>query len=160
MAARASRRAKPKRLARAKVRLLSGGNPQIAKASGDAPVQAYLDALPGWKRDLGLWIDAVIVTAAPGVHKAVKWNSPLYGVDGQSWFLSVHAFTSFVRVAFFQGTSLEPLPPGASKARGLRYVDYREDDPLDEARLAAWVKQAAALPGWRTPAPKRASTRP
>jgi hypothetical protein len=156
MASRAApRRAKPKRPARAPARLLSGGNPQIAKASGDAPVQAYLDALPGWKRATGRWIDAVIVRAVPHVQKAVKWNSPLYGVDGESWFLSVHAFTSFVRVAFFQGTSLEPLPPGASTVRGLRYVDLHEDDALDESRLAAWVKQAAALPGWRTPAPKR-----
>jgi hypothetical protein len=128
--------------------LLSGGNPQIAKADGDAPVQAYIAAMPGWKRDLGKRLDALIVRNVPNVRKAVKWNSPLYGIEGQGWFLGVHTFTHYVKVAFFRGTSLRPVPPGASKSTGTRYIDIREGDKLDEAQMATWVKQAAALPGW------------
>jgi hypothetical protein len=127
--------------------LLSGGNPQIAKGYGDAPVQAYIAAMPGWKRDLGRRLDALIVRTVPGVHKAVKWNSPFYGVEGQGWFLNLHCFTRYVKVAFFRGTSLRPVPPGASKHKDVRYLDIHEDDPLDEAQLAAWVKQASQLPG-------------
>jgi hypothetical protein len=129
--------------------LLSGGNPQIAKADGDAPVQAYIAAMPGWKSDLGRRLDALIVRTVPGVRKAVKWNSPFYGVEGQGWFLSYHCFTKYVKVAFFRGASLRPLPPGASKHKEVRYLDIHEDDQLDEAQFAAWVKQASQLPGER-----------
>jgi hypothetical protein len=128
--------------------LLSGGNPQIAKADGDAPVQAYIAAMPGWKRDLGKRLDALIVRNVPNVRKAVKWNSPFYGIEGQGWFLSFHVFTHYVKVTFFRGTSLRPVPPGASKHKDVRYLDIREGDELDEAQMATWVKQAAALPGW------------
>jgi hypothetical protein len=129
--------------------LLSGGNPQIAKAYGDAPVQAYIAAMPGWKSDVGRRLDALIVRTVPGVHKAVKWNSPFYGIEGQGWFLGVHCFTKYVKVAFFRGTSLRPLPPGESKQKEVRYLDIHEGDQLDEAQLAAWVKQASQLPGER-----------
>ena len=132
----------------AKPALLAGGNPQIAKADGDAPVQAYIAAMPGWKRDAGRRLDALIVRTVPDVRKAVKWNSPFYGIEGEGWFLSFHCFSKYVKVAFFRGASLRPLPPGESKHRHVRYVDIREDDQLDEAQMAAWVKQAAALPGW------------
>ena len=128
--------------------LLSGGNPQIAKAEGDAPVQAYIAAMPGWKRDLGKRLDALIVRNVPDVRKAVKWNSPFYGIEGQGWFLGLHVFTHYVKVAFLRGTSLRPVPPGASKGKDTRYIDIREGDKLDEAQTATWVKQAAALPGW------------
>jgi hypothetical protein len=127
--------------------LLTGGNPQIAKADGEAPVQAYIAAMPGWKRDIGRRLDALIVRTVPGVRKAVKWNSPLYGVEGQGFFLGFHTFTHYVKVTFFRGTSLRPVPPVASKHQDVRYADIHEDD-LDEAQMAAWVKQAAALPGW------------
>jgi hypothetical protein len=133
----------------AKPVLLSGGNPQIAKGYGDAPVQAYIAAMPGWKREVGRRLDALVVRTVPGVHKAVKWNSPFYGIEGQGWFLGVHCFTKYVKVAFFRGTSLRPLPPGESKQREVRYLDIHEDDQLDEAQLAAWVKQASLLPGER-----------
>jgi hypothetical protein len=133
----------------AKVVLLSGGNPQIAKGDGDAPVQAFISAMPGWKRDIGRRLDALIVRAVPHVRKAVKWNSPFYGIEGQGWFLSFHVFTRYVKVTFFRGTSLQPVPPGASKHKDVRYVDIHEDG-LDEAQMATWVKQAAALPGWMT----------
>ena len=133
----------------AKPTLLAGGNPQIAKANGDAPVQAYIAAMPGWKRDVGRRLDALIVRTVPGVRKAVKWNSPLYGVEGQGWFLGIHCFTNYVKVAFFRGTSLRPVPPGESKSKETRYLDIHEDDQLDEAQLAAWVKQASQLPGER-----------
>ena len=126
---------------------LSGGNPQIAKADGDAPVQAYIAAMPGWKRAIGKRLDALIVRSVPGVLKAVKWNSPFYGVEGQGWFLSFHVFTHYIKVAFFRGASLRPVPPGASKGEDTRYMDIHEGE-LDEAQLATWVKQAAALPGW------------
>ena len=131
----------------APVKRLSGGNPQIAKADGDAPVQAYIAAMPGWKRDVGRRLDALIVRTVPGVRKAVKWNSPFYGVEGRGWFLSFHTFTNYVKVAFFRGTSLRPVPPGQSKHEDVRYLDIREGD-LDESQMAAWVKQAAKLPGW------------
>ena len=136
--------------AKAKPVLLSGGNPQIAKGCGDAPVQAYIVAMPGWKRDVGRRLDALIVRTVPGVHKAVKWNSPFYGVEDQpqTWFLSFHCFTKYIKVTFFRGTSLHPLPPGDSKHKNVRYLDIQEDQ-LDEAQLAAWVKQASELPGER-----------
>jgi hypothetical protein len=133
----------------AKPALLAGGNPQIAKADGGAPVQAYIAAMPGWKRDVGRRLDALIVRTVPNVRKAVKWNSPFYGIDGQGWMLSFHCFTRYVKVAFFRGASLRPLPPAASKHKDVRYLDIHEDDELDEAQLAAWVKQASQLPGER-----------
>jgi hypothetical protein len=133
----------------AKPALLAGGNPQIAKAAGDAPVQAYIAAMPGWKRDVGRRLDALIGRTVPGVRKAVKWNSPFYGIEGQGWFLSFHCFTKYVKVAFFRGASLRPVPPAASKHKDVRYLDIHEDDQLDEAQLAAWVKQASLLPGER-----------
>jgi hypothetical protein len=134
--------------AKVAVVLLSGGNPQIAKADGDAPVQAYIAAMPGWKRDLGKRLDALIVRTVPNVRKAVKWNSPLYGIEGQGWFLGFYTFTHYVKVTFFRGTSLRPVPPVASKHKEVRYIDIHEGDELDEAQMATWVKQAAALPGW------------
>jgi hypothetical protein len=129
--------------------LLSGGNPQISKGYGDPPVQAYIAAMPGWKSDVGRRPDALIVRAMPHVSKAVKWNSPLYGIEGQGWFLGIHVFTKYVKVAFFRGTSLRPLPPGTSKQKEVRYLDIHEGDPLDEAQLQAWVEQASRLPGER-----------
>jgi hypothetical protein len=127
--------------------LLAGGNPQIPKGYGDAPVQAYIAAMPGWKRDVGRRLDALIVRTVPDVHKAVKWNSPFYGVEGDGWFLNVHCFTRYVKVAFFRGTFLRPMPPGESKHKEVRYLDIHEHEQLDEAQLAAWVKQASELPG-------------
>ena len=128
--------------------LLAGGNPQIAKADGDAPVQAYIAAMPGWKHDVGRRLDALIVRTVPDVRKAVKWNSPFYGIEGQGWFLNFHCFTKYVKVAFFRGTSLRPLPPGESKHEEVRYVDIHEDDQLDEELVASWIRQASELPGW------------
>src|SRR3977135_3615783 len=119
------------------------------KGYGDAPVQAYIAAMPGWKRDIGKRLDALIVRNVPNVRKAVKWNSPLYGIEGQGWFLGLHTFTRYVKVAFFRGTSLRPVPPGASTSKDTRYIDIHEGDELDEAQMASWVKQAAALPGER-----------
>ena len=116
-------------------------------------MQAYIAGMPGWKRDLGKRLDALIVRNVPNVRKAVKWNSPLYGVEGQGWFLGLHTFTHYVKVAFFRGTSLQPVPPGASKGKDTRYIDIREGDELDEAQMASWVKQAAALPGFLGPGP-------
>lgn len=130
-----------------KVVLLSGGNPQIPKGDGDAPVQAYIAAMPGWKSALGKRLDTLIVRAVPKVQKAVRWNSPFYGIEGQGWFLAFHVFTHYVKVTFLNGTSLEPLPPGPSKDKNTRYLDIREDG-FDEAQFVSWVKQAAALPGW------------
>ena len=130
---------------------LSGGNPRIAKADGDAPVQAYIAGMPGWKRDIGKRLDALIVRKVPNVRKAVRWNSPLYGIEGQGWFLGLHTFTHYVKVAFFRGTSLRPVPPGPSKGKDTRYIDIHEGDELDEAQMANWVKQAAALPGFLGP---------
>jgi hypothetical protein len=132
----------------AKPALLAGGNPQIAKAEGDAPVQAYIAAMPGSKSDIGRRLDALIVRTVPGVRKAVKWNSPFYGVEGQGWFLNFHTFTNYVKVAFFRGTSLHPVPPGESKHKEVRYIDIRENDQIDETQMATWIRQAAALPGW------------
>jgi hypothetical protein len=132
--------------AAAKPALLSGGNPQIAKAGGDAPVQAYIAAMPGWKQDVGRRLDTLIVRTVPGVRKAVKWNSPFYGVEGQGWFLGMHCFAKYVKVAFFRGASLRPMPPGESKQKEVRYLDIREDDQLDEGQFADWVKQASELP--------------
>jgi hypothetical protein len=128
--------------------LLSGGNPQIAKGDGDAPVQAYIAAMPGWKRDLGRRLDALIVRTVPAVHKAVKWNSPFYGIEGEGWFLSFHCFTKYLKVTFFRGASLRPVPAGASKHKDVRYLDIYEGQ-LDEAQFITWVKQASELPGER-----------
>ena len=132
----------------AKPTLLAGGNPQVAKGDGDAPVQAYVAAMPGWKRAVGERLDALIARSVPEVRKAVKWNSPFYGVEGHGWFLSFHCYTAFVKVAFFRGASLRPPPPGASKQPEVRYLDIREADAVDEAQLADWIQQASALPGW------------
>lgn len=132
----------------AKPALLAGGNPQIAKGYGDAPVQAYIAALPGWKSDVGRRLDALIERTVPGVRKAVKWNSPFYGVEGQGWFLSYHCFTKYVKVTFLRGASLHPLPPGPSKDKNTRYLDIREDDRFDEDLVASWIRQASGLPGW------------
>jgi len=131
-----------------KVVLLSGGNPQIAKGEGDAPVRAYIAAIPGWKQEVGRRLDALIARAVPRVHKAVKWNSPFYGVEGRGWFLSFHCFTKYVKVTFFRGTSLRPVPPGESKHPEVRYLDIREDDRLDEKVVTSWIRQASKLPGW------------
>jgi hypothetical protein len=128
--------------------LLSGGNPQIAKGEGDAPVQAYLAALPGWKSALGKRLDALIVRSVPRVQKCVKWNSPFYGIEGQGWFLAMHAFNEYLKLSFLRGSALKPLPPGPSKDKDTRYLDIREDDVLDEAQLVKWLEQAAAIPGW------------
>jgi hypothetical protein len=146
---KAGAQAKPGAREAKPVKLLSGGNPQIAKADGDAPVQAYIAAMPGWKRDVGKRLDALIVRSVPGVRKAVKWNTPFYGVEGQGWFLAFHCTTNYVKVAFFRGTSLRPLPPVESKKQAARYLHIHEDDQLDEAQLANWVKQASQLPGER-----------
>jgi len=127
---------------------LAGGNPQIAKAEGAAPVKAYIAAMPGWKRDVGRRLDLIVTRTVPGVCKAVKWNSPFYGVEGHGWFLSFHVFTRYVKVAFFRGASLRPRPPGRSKSKDTRYLDIHEHDELDEAQLKSWILQAAALPGW------------
>jgi hypothetical protein len=130
--------------------LLSGGNPQIAKGYGDAPVQAYIAAMPGWKRDVGRRLDEIIMRTVPGVTKAVKWNSPFYGIEGQGWFLGIHCFTKYVKVAFFRGISLRPVPPGGTpKSKDSRWIDIHEDDPFDEDQFADWVKQASQLPGER-----------
>ena len=139
------------RAAVAKPKLLASGNPQIAKGYGDAPVQAYIAAMPGWKQAVGRRLDALVVRNVPNVRKAVKWNSPFYGAgdEDQGWFLSFHCFTKYVKVAFFRGKSLRPVPPGESKHKEVRYLDIHEDDELDEAQFAAWVKQASQLPGER-----------
>jgi hypothetical protein len=136
------------RKAAAKPRLLAGGNPQVAKADGDAPVQAYIAAIPGWKREVARRLDELIAGAYPKARKAVRWNSPFYGVEGGGWFLSLHCFTKYVKVTFFNGAALKPLPPGESKMKDVRHFDIREGDQIDEVRFAKWVKQAARLPGW------------
>jgi hypothetical protein len=151
--AKVAKKADDRRVA-AKPKLLSGGNPQIAKADGDAPVQAYIAAMPGWKREVGRRLDALIARTVPDVVKAVKWNSPFYGVAGEgednnNWFLSFHCFTKYVKVAFFAGASLRPVPPGQSRQGHVRYLDIHEDDEVDEAQLARWARQASRLPGWR-----------
>ena len=132
----------------AKPRLLAGGNPQVAQGDGNAPVQAWLAAVPGWKRAVGERLDALVERSVPGVRKAVKWNSPFYGVEGRGWFLSFHCYTAFVKVAFFRGAALRPPPPGASKQPDVRYLDLREAEAIDEAQLADWIRQASVLPGW------------
>ena len=144
---RASKRS-PRAGGAGKVKLLSGGNPQIAKAEGDAPVQAYIAAMPGWKREAGKRLDALIARTVPGVRKAVKWNSPFYGIEGRGWFLSFHVFTRYIKLVFFRGAALRPVPPETSKDKHTRYFHIHEGDRLDETQLKAWVKQAAALPGW------------
>lgn len=139
---RKSAKAKPKTRV-----LLSGGNPQVAKADGEAPVRAYITAIPGWKREVGKRLDALIMENAPGARKAVKWNSPFYGIGGQGWFVSFHVFTRYVKVTFFRGTSLRPVPPGGA-AKEARWIDIHEGEDPGKTHLASWVKQAAALPGW------------
>ena len=131
----------------AKIRLLSGGNPQIPKGDGDAPVQAYIAAMPEWKSDLGRRLDDLIVRNAPDVRKAVRWNSPWYGVEGEGWFVSYHVFTRYVKVTFLNGASLQPVPPGSGKDPDARWIDIHEDE-LDEEQMAEWIRQAAVLPGW------------
>ena len=131
-----------------KPKLLSGGNPQIPKGEGDAPVQAYIAAMPDWKREAGEKLDTLIENTVPGVRKAVKWNSPFYGVEGQGWFLSFHVFTRYIKVTFFRGAQLKPLPPVGSKDPNTRYVHLTEDEVVDEKQLADWIMQAAAIPGW------------
>lgn len=144
-----AKKAQPAASATTPVKLLSGGNPQIAKADGDAPVQAYIAAMPGWKSAIGRRIDTIIVDTVPDVCKAVRWNSPFYGVAGQGWFLSIHVLTRYVKVTFFAGMSLRPIPPGGTeKSKEARWIDIYENDDFDETQFAAWVKQAAALPGW------------
>ena len=128
-------------------KLLSGGNPQIAKGYGDAPVQDYIAAMPGWKSDVGHRLDALIERTVPNVYKAVKWNSPFYGIEEGVWFLGIHCFNKYIKGAFFRGAALRPVPPGTSKQKEVRYLDIHEDDELDEAQLVAWVKQASQLPG-------------
>ncbi len=148
----AKKAAAPMREAAAKSappKLLSGGNPQIAKGYGDAPIQAYIAAMPGWKSAVGSRLDALIERTVPGVVKAVKWNSPMYGVEGQGWFLGLHCFAKYIKVAFFRGKQLKPMPPVDSKSQDTRYLDIREDAPFDEAQFVDWVKQASQLPGER-----------
>jgi hypothetical protein len=131
----------------AKPKLLSGGNPQIPKGDGDAPVQAYIAAMPDWKGDVGRRLDAIIVRSVPNVRKAVRWNTPFYGIDGQGWFVAFHCFAKYVKVTFFCGTSLNPVPPVASKQNDVRYFHIHEDDDLDEQLVASWMRQASELPG-------------
>ena len=131
----------------AKPVLLSGGNPQIAKADGDAPVQSYIAAMPEWKSDVGRSLDELIVRTVPNVRKAVRWNSPWYGIEGEGWFVSYHVFTSYIKVTFLNGASLNPVPPGSGKDPDSRWVDIYEGE-LDEEQMATWIRQAAALPGW------------
>jgi hypothetical protein len=143
----APKKATPKKTAKAAPKLLSGGNPQIAKGYGDEPVQAYIAAMPGWKSAAGKRIDAIVTRALPNVLKAVKWNSPLYGVKEGRYFLGVHVFTRYIKLAFFEGALLKPMPPGASKQAKVRYLDIHETDAIDEKQLTAWIKQAGKLPG-------------
>jgi hypothetical protein len=141
-----ARKSSKKAAASAQPVLLSGGNPQIAKADGDAPVQAYIAAMPGWKRDVGRRLDSLVERNVPELRKAVRWNSPFYGIEGSGWFLSFHVFTRYVKVGFFAGTSLRPVPPGGT-SKDFRWIDIHEDG-FDEAQMARWIRQAAALPGW------------
>lgn len=143
----APKRKKPAPRKAGKPVLLAGDNPQIPKGEGDAPVRAYIAAIPGWKRKIAKRVDELVVRTVPGVRKAVKWNSPLYGVGDGTWFLSYHCFTKYLKVTFFRGTSLRPVPPGLSKHKEIRYFDIREDEPLDDAQLASWIEQASRLPG-------------
>jgi hypothetical protein len=146
--AREAKQIKARKGEKVSVVLLSGGNPQIAKADGDAPVQAYIAAMPGWKSDAGRRLDALIVRTVPGVRKAVKWNSPFYGIEGQGWFLGIHCFTKYIKVAFFRGATLRPVPPVESKDKHTRYFHIHEHDQLDEALVTSWIRQASELPGW------------
>jgi hypothetical protein len=146
-AVRTSAKAARKSAKAAKPKLLSGGNPQIPKADGDAPVQAYIAAMPGWKREVGRRLDALIVRTVPGVQKAVRWNSPFWGVQGRGWFLGVHCLDKYVKVAFYSGTSLRPMPPVESKQKGVRYWHIHEGEAIDEKQVADWIRQAAKLPG-------------
>jgi hypothetical protein len=130
------------------VKLLTGGNPQIAKGDGDAPVQAFISAMPGWKSAIGKRLDALIVRYLPNVQKAVRWNSPFYGIEGQGWLVSFHVLSRCVRVNFFCGASLEPAPPGSGKDPNARWLNINEGDDFDEAQMAVWLRQAAKLPGW------------
>ena len=132
----------------AQPRLLSGGNPQIPKGDGDAPVRAYVSAMPGWKRDVGRRLDALVVRTVPDVRKAVRWNTPFYGLEGRGWFLAFHCMTKYIKVTLFRGTSLRPIPPVASKLKAVRYFHVHEDDELDEELVASWIRQASELPGW------------
>jgi hypothetical protein len=141
---------KPQAHSTSKPVLLSGGNPQIAKGDGNAPVQAYIAAMPGWKSDVGRHLDKLIVRTVPNVRKAVKWNSPFYGIEGQGWFLSTHCFTKYIKLSFFRGASLKPVPPVESTHKDVRYFHIHEDDELDEELMVKWLRQAAALPGWQT----------
>lgn len=151
----ATRTPKPAAPRARRTKRLAGGNPQIAKADGDAPVQAFIAAIPGWTRNLGARLDALIVRTVPHVRKAVKWNSPLYGVEGRGWFLGLHVFTRYVKVTFFCGASLRPVPPGGTpKSKDARWIDLRDVD-FDEAQMTRWVSQAAALPGWDPSGPRR-----
>jgi hypothetical protein len=145
--ARVTGKAAAKRAA-AKPALLSGGNPQIAKADGDTAVRAYIAAMPGWKRDAGRRLDALIVRTVPQVRKAVRWNTPFYGTEGRGWFLGFHCITKYIKVAFFRGTSLRPVPPVESKNEGTRYLHIHEDGQFDEQLVASWIKQASEIPGW------------
>lgn len=131
------------------VKLLSGGNPQIAKGEGDGPVRAYIDAMPGWKKRVGVTLATSIERAVPGVHKAVKWNTPLFGIEGKGWFTAFHCFDKYVKVTFFEGAALDPVPPGKSKQDKVRYLDIREADAIDVDQIERWMKQASALPGAR-----------
>lgn len=131
-------------------KLLSGGNPQIAKGEGEAPIQAYIAAMPGWKSVVGKQLDDLITGTVPHVRKAVKWNSPFYGVEGKGWFLSLHCYSKYIKVAFFNGVSLDPMPPGESKHQAVRYLDIYENESLDMKLLKKWIKQASAIPGWIT----------
>jgi hypothetical protein len=128
-------------------KLLSGGNPQIPKGEGDGPVQDYVAAMPGWKRDLGARLDELSVDTVPEVHKAVKWNQPFYGVEGDGWFLAFRCYTKYVQLQFFRGTSLDPVPPKGSKHPEVRYLDIHEDDEVDDDQLRSWIEQASRLPG-------------
>lgn len=144
-----SRKARLKPAADKKPALLSGGNPQIPKGYGNAPVRGYIAAIPDWKRDICRHLDTLVTRTIPNVRKAVKWNSPFYGVDDEIWFLSFHCFRKYVKVAFFRGASLDPVPPGTSSQKNVRYLDIYEDKPLDEARFVKWLKQASRLRGER-----------
>ncbi len=137
-----------KSVEKSKPKLLSGGNPQIAKGEGDGPVQTYIEAMPGWKRDVGRHLDRLISHTVPDVRKAVKWNSPFYGMENEGWFINYHCLTKYVKVAFFQGDSLEPLPPVESKVANVRYFHIFEDDEIDDVLMASWIRQASELPGW------------
>lgn len=131
----------------AKPKLLSGGNPQIAKGDGDVPVQAYIAAMPGWKHEVGKKLDALIERTVPDVRKAMRWNTPFYGIEGQGWFIAFHCITKYVKVTFFRGAALNPMPPVESKQKDVRYFHIFENDGIDEALLGGWIKQASAMPG-------------